>query len=164
MIAKELGEEFGDSLAIDDDVYLTQGANKALGTFADYRVELALASNRIFRDSEGSTLYTHSLIDNLAYASYALLRYELSPGISDESANRLIVLLSIIGVMLKDSFKYDHVFFLTGDFDPNDKWDEYNLQAILQMIMDDYQINYSIIDSDDTEAVEKITQTLRSYV
>lgn len=158
-IANELAERFDERLAIFDEHFNTPWA---LGTVADYRIELHLALSRFMRDCDMPTLHSHSLIDNLAYITYALSRYKLGT-VALGTVERAILTMTILGTILRDSFKYDHVFFMRADFDPNEDCDQYQLQTILQMILDDYQINYSIIDVDE-DAIDKISGVLEGYL
>jgi hypothetical protein len=162
-IAEELAEHYFDNkLALFDENL--SGMSWALGSVADYRVELKLALNRALQTpSDKPTLYAHSLIDNLAYISFALSRYNLSGAVSLGTVERAMMTFAIIGTLVTDSFKYDHIFFLTGDFDPNEDYDQYQIQSCLQLVLDQYGISYSIIESNE-EAIDKIAETLKGYL
>ncbi len=109
-----------------------------------------------------ATLYTHSVLDNLAWLSFALSRYRAGT-VSSETIQRAVLAWTLTGLILSDSFRNDHVFFLQGEFDPDDDYESHEMQTILQMILDEYQVNYSVIDIND-EPVEKIMETLGPYL
>lgn len=135
----------------------------AVGPTADYRIELKLALNRALQETQGSTIAAHSLIDSLAYTSFAVARYKDFDAVSLGTGQRLIMTFSIIGTILTDSFKYDHLFFLRGDFDPEEDFEQDQIQTLLQMIMDQYELNYSIIDADEN-AADNIAKILEGYL
>lgn len=157
-IADALADRFDERLAIFDEHLDTHWA---LGIVADYRIELHLALARFLRKSDLPTLHTHSLIDNLAYASYAVARYQFGTVLL-RTMERAILTTTVLGTILRDSFKYDHVFFIHGDFDPDEDYQS-ELQAVQQMILDDFQINYSIIDA-GPEAADQIGDILEGYL
>lgn len=159
-IAQALLARFIPKLAMKDE-HLDE-TTYALGSVADYRVELKLALERSLERPSGATIYTHSVLDNLAYLTFAISRYQMGT-VSQETAQRAVLAWTLAGLILTDSFKHDHVFFLQGKFDPNDDYESAELQVILQMILDQYQVSYSIIDIDD-DPVEKIAATLETYL
>jgi len=159
-IARALEERFPNNLT-----YKTENLENtpyALGSVADYRIELKLALERSLEKPSGATLYTHSVLDNLAYLSFAISRYQMGT-VGEETVQRAVLAWTLTGLILTDSFKNDHVFLLQGKFDPEDDYESAELQIILQMILDQYQVNYSIIDVDD-DPVEKIAETLGTYL
>lgn len=161
-IAEKLAKELDGDLTIHRDELLD--SKYALGITADYRIELMLATSRIFEKPDRPTIYTHSLLDNLAYVSFALARYNYSPGVSSEQVDRMVLLTGVIGLMLHDSFSYDHVFFLQKEFDPDDDYEQNSIQQLLDLILVNYQINYSILDADDESVVEKIAPVVKGYL
>lgn len=136
----------------------------ALGPTADYRIELKLALNRALkRTHDLPVLYTHSLIDNLAYSTFAVARAKDFQAVAIGTAERLVLAMTIISQILTDSFKYEHLFFLHGDFDLEEDFEQYELQTLLQMIMDSYELNYSIIEADE-HAPDNIAAVLEGYL
>ena len=158
-IAQALVERFTD---LSYRVEWPEKDGYALGATADYRIELRLALERSLERPSGATIYTHSVLDNLAYLTFAISRYQLGT-VSHETMQRTILAWTITGLILMDSFKHDHVFLLQGDFDPTDDYVSHEMQTILQMILDEYQINYSIIDINN-QPVERIAETLGTYL
>jgi len=162
-IAEDLLSLFPEQLLFPTDP-VTNSGTFALGSLADYRIELKLALGRILETptSDLPTLRIHSLIDNLAYITFALSRYQMGT-VSQKTAERAVLIFTVIGNLLVDSFEADHVFFLMGDFDPVDDYEQYELQSILQMILDEYSIPYSLIESNE-DATEKIAVTIGAYL
>lgn len=133
----------------------------ALGSVADYRVELFKALERSLERPSQGTVYTHSVLDNMAYLTFALSRYQMGT-VSEDTVQRAVVAWTLAGLVVRDSFKYDHVFLLQKQFDPVEEYDSDEIQTILQMILDEYQINYSLVDVDE-KTVETISETLETY-
>ena len=90
----------------------------AIGQLADYRAESHLATSRIFqeqimRNNGLNMIYTHSLIDSLAYTS--LRNENMQDGIVDENTkNAWFVWLGMLMIMGMDSLRADLLFFLEG--------------------------------------------------
>ena len=157
-IALALQERFADKILYENEEL--DKIKYALGSMADYRVELNLALQRSLAERTGPTLYTHSVLDNLAYLSFAISRYQLGT-VGQDTIQRAVMAWTLTGLILADTFKYGHVFLLQKDFDSDLEYESHELQIILQMILDQYQVNYSIIDVKD-DPVEKIAETLEA--
>lgn len=158
-IAEQVAERFDERLSFYEDFE----SRYALGSVADYRVELSLAMARWKREQTyAPTLFKHSLLDNLAYTTYAVSRFKLGT-VSHGTVEREVLVMAAVGAMITDSFKYDHIFFVRGDFDPNEDYDQYQMQTILQMLLDEYQLNYSIIDA-SADAADEIGDIIERYL
>lgn len=158
-IVEAVAERFDEKLFFHEDVE----TRYALGSLADYRVELALAMHRWKREQTyAPTIFAHSLIDNLAYVTYALSRYRQGT-VRIGTVERAVLTMGIVGAMLTDSFKYDHVFFIRGDFDPNEDYDQYQIQSVLRMILDEYKIEYTTIDA-SAEAANQVGDVIEGYL
>lgn len=157
-IANELAaDHFTEKLAVQNEVF---PAYAALGFHADYRVELRLASERATRLTgvDMPTLYTHSLIDSLAYG-LARVELQVEAGITDE---KWALTTALVGTMLTDTFKADEILFLMADFDLETQFEQAKIQAIQAFILDGYEMNYTIIDAED--AVDDISRVISSYI
>lgn len=159
-IATELVKLFGDKLTYVTDLDVT--GEYALGVTADYRIELKLATSRLFRQDK-TAIYTHSVLDNLAYVAFAFNRYQISPGVRNEAAETMMTVLLMLGIMVKDSFTYDHVFLLERKFSVDDDYESAQIQAALRMILNSYEINHTVIDLDQ-EPVDRIAEVLGAYL
>lgn len=150
-IAEAVAERFDNKLAFND-APVTVG-QYAVGSFADYRVELKLALNRVLEKPQTQpTIYTHSILDNLAYITSTIARYADHKAVTFDTLERSILTMTMIGTVVTDTFEYDHIFLLKGDFSPELDYEDFELQASLWMVLDQYELDYSVINVDENAA------------
>lgn len=163
-IANELAADyFTGELAVNEANPYVSGV--ALGLHADYRTELKIAADRatLLHSTEMPVLYTHSLIDSLAYA-LTRVDTQVTYGAGSESQRETWALtMGIIGLMLRDTFKADETIFLRAEFEADSDQDK--LQEVLESVLEIYEFNYSIIDvSDPSLASEDVAKIIDAYI
>lgn len=121
----------------------------ALGLLSDYRTELKIAADRAthLHSTDKPVLYTHSLVDSLAYA-LARIEIQVNAGVGSERTRETWVLtMAVIGVMLRDTFKADETIFLRADFE--EESDQAKIQEMLNAVLDGYLFDYTIVEADN---------------
>lgn len=160
--ANELASgQFVEKLAVKGFIPPSYG----LGMLADYRAELKIAADRAtyLHSTEMPTIYTHSLIDSLAY-SLARVDLLVNRGTGTERHRETWALtMGLIGCMMRDTFKADEIFFLTADFDEETQFDQFKVQEVQTFILDGFGLNYTIIDADKEQAIDDITRVIEPY-
>ncbi len=133
------------------------------GSHTDYRYELKLASEQALEKPEKHTLYTHSLIDGLAYSTLKVERYRKHKSVSEYTFNTALLTLALIGAMFRDSFKYDEIFFL--DVFPKDTEGRV-VQDRVQMVLDEFELPYTILPaaSENYEWVDEAINTIQAHL
>jgi hypothetical protein len=131
----------------------------AVGELADYRVETLLTARRAFLQAEEDVVFTHTSVDNVAYAAQ---RASTLLSIDEGSVEATIaaVVLRLSTDILLDSFRGDIVIFLTG----NDGT-EYgqDLENMLEYTLDEFNIDHTVIEEDFPERLEKVVEIVRQY-
>jgi hypothetical protein len=135
------------------------------GLLTDYRNEIRLAAKRAtaIHSSVRPMIYTHSLIDSLAYS---LMRVDAQQeaNVSERIRETWALTMGLIGCMLRDTHKADETFFIMADFDPATHYDQAKLQETLGIILDGYEIPYTILDTDAEGVVDDIATVIGSYI
>lgn len=125
-----------------------------LGPQLDYRAELLLASHRAAthvgpNESEAECMvFDGSLVDNLAYVIRRCERDEKYKSVDEKTELTNLLLVPVIGAMLVDSFKYDHVFFLESEGEDEETR---LLQARMKEILDELVPDHTVLRADERE-------------
>jgi hypothetical protein len=131
----------------------------AVGELADYRVEVLLAARRAFLQAEEDVVFTHTSVDNIAYAAQrASTLLHIDEG-SPEAATAAAV-LKLVADMFIDSFRGDVIIFLTGN-DGTEYGQE--LENLLEYALDDFNIDHTVVEEDFPERLEKVVEIVRQY-
>lgn len=125
----------------------------ALGVMSDYRVELSLALERMWFAQKDHTVSTHSLVDSVVY-SFNKIENGAEYMTGDE-IDRWLLTVPLIGSLLADSFKYDHIFFLPGSTE-----DTAYIEETLQDVLTDFGLSYIELGSDVQENIKVIVETV----
>lgn len=123
-----------------------------LGRNADYRVEVKLAVDRVFAVAAYDKqvwhgIYTHTLLDSVAYSTLRLLSFQ-EKETSQYMADKWVFTTGIIGAMMRDTFKADHIFFLPG----GDEEIEEALKATLEIS----DLEYTVLTDDKLAKVKEV--------
>lgn len=115
-----------------------------LGLNADYRVEVKLAVDRAFSIQAYDrqvwhVVYSHTLLDSVAYSTLRMISFQEKES-SQYIVDKWMFTTGVIGAMMRDTFKADHIFFLPGG-------DE-EIEKALQMILDMNDLEYTVLDDD----------------
>lgn len=162
-IANELAsDEFVERLAVHSFFPPAYG----LGLLADYRTELKIAADRAthLHRVDMPTIYTHSLIDSLAYSLARVDVQQEFGTLTPSQRDTWSLTMGIIGCMLRDTFKADEIVFLKGDFNIDTHYDQAKLQEIQSFILDGFAMNYTIIDVEGEGVIDDIATVIRSYI
>lgn len=127
-------------------------AGVALGVLADYRVELQLLANRLPETQlVGKSVYTHSVIDSLAYIAVRYIGYRDFYGGDDEALQKWSSLALLAGECIKDSFRYDSVFFIKSD-NPEDEL----MQDALESVLVSFDIKFTVLSGNFEDNLKTI--------
>lgn len=154
---------FTEKLAVQSESYPSYAP---LGFSADYRIELKIAADRATRlgSTEKPMLYTHSLIDSLAY-SLARVEVQVNFGAGGERLREVWALtMGICGTMLRDTLKADEILFLTADFDPDTHYEQAKIQTLQAFILDAFEYDYTVIDVDQEDAIDDIARVIAGHI
>jgi len=148
---EDLAIELADLLSIDKLTFrrIKEGHTMILdeplayGLDADYRTETLVAIERTFdMQRKDSCVFTHSLIDSVAYSALRLQRMLDWGGVRDETLMTWACTAQQNGNLLRDSFRHDFVFFLTKDYDTKKEKEQIILQESLEEVMDAFEIPF----------------------
>jgi hypothetical protein len=134
------------------------------GITTDYRHELQLATryaDDMMQKRDKPTLFTHSLLDSVAYASLKLERYMEHGAVSEYTQDKAILTFGVIGAMFKDTFKADEVLFLT--MYRAEEGEAYVIQERVRMILEEFSIPYTDFDF-FKETTERVANDVRKRV
>lgn len=147
-IAKRLWDFYDEDYLIDPDYNhdFFDLDERTFGFLVDYREELLLAAFRSTRDDSGNMIYTHSLIDSMAYSTLRLSDSLNSATVSQIEIARWGVTFDAILSMLTDGFKADQVLYISYRGDDQDSKD---LDEALKATLDKLEISHSVIDPSD---------------
>lgn len=143
-LAEELGQHFDERLAVQE--YLLWSDPHYAGVNTDYRWALKLACQQATWENKNGmpTIFTHSLLDGLAHATIAVERHAKFDNVSQYTRDKWLLTFGLIGVMFRDSFKADEVFFM--DVYEGEDDERYIVQERIRMILDEFQISYHVLD------------------
>lgn len=117
----------------------------ALGSMADYRMELTLAVERMNNIlNEDFSIHTGSLLDTIAHSS---VNYTNEVDTTNEDAAKLFLTAHLASAMLRDSLKHDYVFFVRGS---NDEYGE-QIEIALELGMIAFGISYVELEMDQMD-------------
>ena len=113
--AKKLAAENTSLLIVDDIPQNFQAdTGMATGRFADYRVNVMLASERLKIEWEkgaySSFIMTTTLLDSVAYQTFTT--HEDAQWEDPSVTMRNVYAMGLLGVLTVDNFKFDKVFYL----------------------------------------------------
>lgn len=130
----------------------------AVGTLADYRVEIKLAVDRAFAMQAVGvpTIYEHTLIDSLAYASLRFMDMRDLNNVDEYTQEKWATVTAIVGAMVRDTFRYDHVFVIEGGDD--------DLQKALVVALDAFGVSYSMLSGKYKENLASIKYVIETYL
>lgn len=117
----------------------------AIGELADYRMEVFLAVARVMNQSQPSwhTVYTHTLVDSMAYPGVRLQTLLNSDLLTPDDELRWNLTLHTNALMAHDSFASDQVLFLPG----NDGTDfSRRLEEALKIVLEEMNTKYVVLD------------------
>jgi len=112
------------------------------------------------------TLYTHSLLDSLAYSIARVETMATGGAVSEATMERWAVTMATISMMLRDTFKADEVIVLRADFNPDTHFEQEQVQRMLLGIVDEFGIDYTLIDVDERAdvAVKDIAVQIEAHL
>lgn len=123
----------------------------AVGSMADYRTELLIASYRAhLRKERVPVIQRTSLLDSMAYVMMRLAGMLDRQSTPDDETERWLLSLSVVTTLMRDSFESDLVFYLAP------KTKEINsfaasVVAFLPDVLDGLEQDYITLDGDVTE-------------
>jgi hypothetical protein len=139
------------------DLDKIMGKELAYGMFTDYRVELKLAVDRALEmERLDHAVYTHSLIDSLAYTARRLNRIANHGGISEDLAVSWVNVLELVSSLAIDSFRSDFIFFVQGG-----NVEQYEA---LREVLDAFQLSYIEVDQVTAENVLNVAEDCAKMV
>jgi hypothetical protein len=158
-IIREVSERSTHRVSYSDSMYSSQ-ADYAVGYLADYRMELALAVERVFQAADdlginSHVIYSHSLLDNVAYSAIRLISLR-DGGASEYTLEKWRALVTIIAVMCRESFKSDHIFFLHSDDE-----EQATLENALLTVLDSFNLDFTTLDGTEEENIETVNDIIR---
>lgn len=123
----------------------------ALGPLADYRQELRISTQRVRFLSNNNPLmskrdliFTHSLIDSVAYPTVRLFNMINSGSVSEDEVFRWEMLLNMNALLLRDTQPEVPVIFLAGN--DGDYFNQ-NLETAIRSILNDWGIPHTELTS-----------------
>jgi len=161
-ISDELARDFfTEQLFVHSGLF---GKEPYLGMLSDYRVDTLIMAQRatLLHRVDRPTLYTHSLIDSLAYSLVRVDNQQTHQNVSLKQQETWALTMGLAGVMLRDTFKADEIFFVVGDFDPDTQYDNAKLEQTIGFILDGYEMNYHVIEPEN--AVDNIASIIAGYI
>lgn len=127
-------------------------ADLQVGRNADYRAEIALASDRcIIMNSmkDAPIIFEHSLLDSVVYSTLRFIDFQ-ERETSMNMVDKWMMVLGITSAMLHDTFQAGHVFFIPG----GDPAIELALDAIVEYL-DTPSTSLTGVYDDDLEVIEE---------
>lgn len=107
-------------------------------------------------------MYTHSLIDSLAYTLVRLDTLVTQNVGSEQTRETWALTMGVIGIMLRDTFKSDETFFLHADFEKDS--DEDKLQEVYESILQAFEVNYVTINVKDFDtATDDVARIIEGH-
>jgi hypothetical protein len=151
-MVNEMGRRFPEELACK--VYNYHGDEHYMGVNTDYRWELKAAVDHATWENKNGmpTIFSHSLLDSLAYVTLAVERHAKFDNVSDYERDKTILMFGLVGAMFRDSFRGD-VFFIEA-------WQEgdgvaYEVQERIRLILDEFGIGYTVFAPDKDGSAER---------
>jgi hypothetical protein len=163
-LADDLLERFTGKLAHQDESFIHYGGY-AVGTLADYRVEMRIASDRVtlpkyYSDDPKPVIYTHSLIDSLVYSTLRFERLNELESTQQYTLEKAVMVMTMIGTFIRDTFEYDHVFLILTDEPENEAWEE-----MAQTALDAFEIDHTILrGSEKLQWVDQTATIIEGYL
>jgi hypothetical protein len=157
-LARSLGISACSGLTVSDEF--------ALGALADYRAELGLATDRCFQiqsEPKNPTIFEHTLIDSLAYASLRYVMMRDYQNVDEYTQEKWASVAALAGAMLRDTFRYDHVFFISRTFEGDGDVEE-EIQSALLSVLEGFGIPYTHLEGKYEENRDAIAQTIEAYL
>jgi hypothetical protein len=169
-LANQLLDKYPGEFVHQRESFIYYG-NFAVGTMADYRVELKIATDRIFTDWRDtdlmwskSMLYTHTLLDSLAYATLALQRHTEYGGVTQYTLDKSAATMAVIGAMFRDSFRFNHIFLIERAAFIDASFEGHDVQERLKLILDEFRLPYTILTEERKEQwADDVEETIKAY-
>lgn len=130
----------------------------AVGSLADYRTELMIATERAAVMAGTNILFTHSLLDSVVYASVRLM---LMPQNNVLNLSRWYHTQIVITHMLRDSWKSDLVFFLRGN---NGEHFQKEVERGFEIVFDELDLRPVILDDDAGQNLEESARIIKTEI
>ena len=139
-LADHLANEFDERIAVQSYELWDDGNYR--GSETDYRYAVKLAATQATWENQSGlpVLFTHSLLDGLAYATLTTERHLKFQNVSEYTRDKALLVLALIGAMFRDSFKADQILFLNL-FEEDDE--RYEIQERIRLILDEFQLPYT---------------------
>lgn len=165
-LADSLMDRFPERLIHQSEqtIYGDSSGSYAVGSLADYRIEMKIASDRAtlpkYFHTPKTILYTHSLLDSLIYATLKFERIAAHDTIDQYNYDKSVMVMTLIASFIRDTFEYDHVFFILTDHE-----DKQAYESMAKNALDGFEIDHTVLRADEhLQWEDQIATILEGYL
>lgn len=162
-LANGLMDRFPQSLIHQSETTIYDNSY-AVDGLADYRVETKIAADRATRpkyfQKPTSVLYTHSLLDSLIYSTLRYERVVAHENVDEYLLEKAVMVMTLAAAFIRDTFEYDHVFFLLTDHE-----DKKAFESLAKNALDGFEIDHTVLRGDEQlQWVDQAATILEGYL